>query len=59
MENFSKANEQYCCVVGHNVILEETQKDGKRCILHCMHENECARDGGCKNRFVNELLCRE
>lgn len=46
-------------MVGHNVILEETEKNGRRFILHCMHEAECARDGGCKNRYVKKLFDKD
>lgn len=59
MKNYSKAGEQYCCVVGRNVILEETEKNGKRFILHCMNEAECERNGGCKNRYVKNLFNKD
>lgn len=41
------------------MILEETEKNGKRFILHCMNEAECERNGGCKNRYVKNLFNKD
>ncbi len=49
---YSKAREQYCWVIGRNVVMEEQmdEKDGLR--LRCMNAGACEKAGGCKNRLL-------
>ena len=50
--NCSKPREQYCWVVGHNVVMEERLDANRKRQLHCMHADSCEKKGGCKNRFL-------
>lgn len=47
-----KAREQYCWVVGRNVVMEEQLDENQNRRLRCMHADHCAKDGGCKNRLL-------
>lgn len=45
------AYEQYCFVLGRNIVVEETlHEDGKREVL-CTNHKHCLKDGGCKNQI--------
>lgn len=48
----TKAREQYCWVVGRNVVMEEQLDENQNRTLRCMHAGHCAKDGGCKNRLL-------
>ena len=52
MNKNSSAFEQYCSIVGKNVIIEEVflkEKDKKE--FNCMNIKNCEEHGGCKNRL--------
>ena len=50
--------EQYCTVVGKNIILEETTyHDGNKSIK-CLHCHDCDKVGGCKNKYVISRIKR-
>ena len=50
--NCSKPREQYCWVVGHNVVMEERLDANRKRQLHCMHADSCEKKGGCKNLLL-------
>ena len=53
LDKHSFSYEQYCAIVGKNVILSETSyyNGGKK--IKCLHLHRCKRElGGCKNKFV-------
>lgn len=54
MEHEKKRYEQYCAVVGKNVIMEEQYGGGIR-KLHCMHEQWCKENQGCRNHYIDGL----
>ncbi len=53
MDKHSFSYEQYCSVVKHNIVLEETSfYDGSKKIK-CLNLCKCKKDlGGCENKFV-------
>ena len=52
MESHSFTYEQYCTVIGKNIIMEETTfKDGRK-KLRCLHRHGCSKNGGCQNKYV-------
>lgn len=53
MANLSKTFEQYCCVKGRNVAVEEiTNDDGKKCYKCSMH-SDCQN---CRNKILKHLF---
>lgn len=50
METCKRSYERFCPVVGKNVMVEESLRDGNTQIT-CMHSPNCEANGGCKNRF--------
>lgn len=54
MEHGKGQFEQYCSVVGKNVIMEEQRENGIR-KLHCMNEIHCRTADGCKNHYIEGL----
>ncbi len=56
MNSHSFTFEQYCSIVGKNIILEETAfHDGKK-QLRCLHCYKCSENGGCRNRFIKHRI---
>lgn len=52
MKSHTVSFEQYCCVLGRNVIFEEIHYyDGKKAV-HCANNVLCAINGGCKNAIL-------
>ena len=45
--------EQYCSIVGKNIILQETAYYNGSKKVRCLNHNKCKHEfGGCKNKFV-------
>ncbi|NMP37192.1 MAG: hypothetical protein GX051_03565 [Clostridiales bacterium] len=56
MKNHITTYEQYCSVLGKNVIMEEIMyHDGKKQV-RCLNTIVCDKDGGCRNRILREEL---
>lgn len=49
--NCSKPREQYCWVVGHNVVMEERLDANRKRQLHCMHADSCEKRAVVKTAF--------
>ncbi len=49
---YSKAREQYCWVIGRNVVMEEQMDAQNGLRLRCMNAGACEKAGGCKNRLL-------
>lgn len=56
MNGHSRTYEQYCCVMGKNVMMEETRYSDGTCLLHCGHHVICALTGGCRNTVLQPFL---
>ncbi len=53
MKKHSFTYEQYCNIVGRNIILEETTYHDGNKKLRCLNLHKCAViNGGCKNHYV-------
>lgn len=55
MDKSKKSYEQYCSVLGCNIVVEESIYNGIR-TLKCINEQNCAEFGGCKNRHIRTSL---
>ena len=56
MKKHSRAYEQYCWVLGKNIVFEETVYHNGTNAVRCTHFKECKADGGCKNAILSELF---
>ncbi|MBQ7637573.1 MAG: hypothetical protein IJS90_01555 [Clostridia bacterium] len=56
MKKHSRSYEQYCWVLGKNIVFEETVFHNGTTALRCTHFYECSNNGGCKNRILSELF---
>lgn len=52
MDRHSFTYEQYCNVVGKNVIIEELTFHNGRKKVRCLHSYRCKDQGGCTNKYV-------
>lgn len=56
MNSHSFTFEQYCSIVGKNIILEETAYHNGKKSLKCLYCHKCSENGGCRNRFVKQRI---
>ena len=54
MKSHTVSYEQFCFVLGRNVIFEETHYRDGRMIIRCANGMLCAKDGGCKNTLLRD-----
>lgn len=53
LDKHSFSYEQYCAVVGKNIIISETSYYNGRKKLKCLNLHKCKSElGGCKNNFI-------
>lgn len=52
MDRHLSSFEQYCTVVGRNIILQETTYHNGAKAIRCLNLHNCENIGGCKNKFV-------
>ena len=56
MKSYTKAYEQYCCVLKRNIVLEETVFCNGTRTLQCTRFGECSQGGGCTNALIEPRL---
>ncbi len=58
MNRHSFTYEQFCNVVGKNVVIEELRfQSGKRKV-RCLHSYRCKDLGGCSNKYVLKRIAK-
>ncbi len=57
MNKHSFTFEQYCNIIGRNIILEETTYHNGARKIRCLNEHKCENmNGGCLNLFVKKRI---
>lgn len=58
MNKQSFTYEQYCNIVGKNIIIHEQNLDDGRKKVRCLHYHKyhCDKSGGCKNKYIKEKI---
>ena len=56
MKKHSRAYEQFCWVLGKNIVFEETVFHNGTNQIACTHLKECMHNGGCRNEILAALF---
>lgn len=56
MKKHSNTYEQYCCVRGKNVIMEELVYHNGKKVLRCTNAAICQEMGGCQNHIIKQAI---
>ncbi|MBQ6164125.1 MAG: hypothetical protein IJK23_06600 [Clostridia bacterium] len=56
MKSHTVTYEQFCSVMGRNVIFEETHYLNGKKTVHCANNVLCAMNGGCRNEILQDRV---
>lgn len=54
----SRTYEQYCSIVGRNIIIEETMYHNGTKSAKCLNKNVCEKGGGCTNKILSDGILK-
>ncbi len=58
MNRHTRTYEQYCSVVGHNIIIEETMFHNGTKSSKCLNKAACEKNGGCTNKILSQKILK-